>query len=63
VFGLLAPIITGYVVAGLGSYDWAFGIAGILLLIGALASLLLTRRPIQVSDGHSASLATSGGVT
>src|SRR3984957_13459131 len=35
IFGLLAPIITGYVVAGLGAYDWAFGIAGILLIIGA----------------------------
>ena len=34
IFGLLAPIITGYVVSGLGAYDWAFGIAGILLIIG-----------------------------
>ncbi len=33
--GLLAPIITGYVVAGLGAYDWALWIAGILLIIGA----------------------------
>ncbi len=46
-FGLLAPIITGYVVAGLGSYDWAFGIAGILLLIGACAPGLMTRHPIR----------------
>jgi dipeptide/tripeptide permease len=37
VCGLLALIVTGYVVAGLGAYDWAFGIAGILLLIGAIA--------------------------
>jgi ACS family glucarate transporter-like MFS transporter len=41
--GLLAPIVTGYVVAGLGSYDWAFGIAGILLIIGALALATMTR--------------------
>ena len=33
--GLLAPIVTGYVVAGLGAYDWALWIAGILLVIGA----------------------------
>jgi MFS family permease len=45
-FGLLAPIITGYVIAGLGSYDWAFGIAGILLLIGATTVGILARRPI-----------------
>jgi MFS family permease len=41
--GLLAPIVTGYVVAGLGSYDWALWIAGILLLIGALALATMTR--------------------
>jgi MFS family permease len=46
IFGLLAPIITGYVVAGLGAYDWAFGIAGILLLIGALAVGTMTRSVI-----------------
>jgi ACS family glucarate transporter-like MFS transporter len=41
--GLLAPIVTGYVVAGLGSYDWALWIAGILLVIGALALATMTR--------------------
>ena len=35
--GLIAPIVTGYVVSGLGSYDWALWIAGILLVIGAVA--------------------------
>ena len=44
--GLLAPIVTGYVVAGLGSYDWALWIAGILLLIGALALGTMTRNVI-----------------
>ncbi len=43
IFGLLAPIITGYVVAWTGQYDWAFGIAGVLLLIGALALAMMTR--------------------
>ena len=46
IFGLLAPIITGYVIAGLGAYDWAFGIAGILLIIGALALATMTRHVI-----------------
>jgi MFS family permease len=41
--GLIAPIVTGYVVSGLGSYDWALWIAGILLVIGALALVTMTR--------------------
>jgi MFS family permease len=41
--GLLAPIVTGYVVAGLGYYDWALWIAGILLIIGAIALGTMTR--------------------
>jgi MFS family permease len=45
-FGLLAPIITGYVVQGSGSYNWAFGIAGVLLLIGAVALGTMTREII-----------------
>jgi ACS family glucarate transporter-like MFS transporter len=46
IFGVMAPIVTGYVIAGSGGYGWAFGLAGILLLIGALSSLTLTRQPI-----------------
>jgi MFS family permease len=49
-FGILAPIITGYVVQALGSYDWAFVIAGLLLLVGALSSLTLTRRVIVSAE-------------
>jgi len=44
--GLLAPIVTGYVVAGLGSYDWALWIAGILLIVGAIALGTMTRNGI-----------------
>ena len=47
-FAMLAPIITGYVIAITGSYDWAFGFAGILLLLGAVSDLTLTRRPMRV---------------
>ena len=46
VCGLLAPIITGYVVAGLGVYDWALWIACILLVIGAIALCTMTRSVI-----------------
>jgi ACS family glucarate transporter-like MFS transporter len=46
-FGLISPIITGYVVAGTGGYTWAFRIAAVLLFCGCLATLSLTRRPIE----------------
>ncbi len=46
-FGLIAPIITGYVVAATGGYGWAFRVAAILLVCGAVATLSLTRRPIM----------------
>jgi ACS family glucarate transporter-like MFS transporter len=46
-FGLIAPIITGYVVSGTGGYTWAFRIAAALLLFGCLATLTMTRQLIK----------------
>lgn len=46
VFGLLAPIVTGYVISITGSYDYAFVIAGVLLLTGIVLTLTMTHRPI-----------------
>jgi ACS family glucarate transporter-like MFS transporter len=46
VFGLVAPIITGYLVANFGGYGWAFAIGGIMLLIGAVAVGTMTNAPI-----------------
>ncbi|HET6608574.1 MAG TPA: MFS transporter [Rhodopila sp.] len=46
-FGLIAPIITGYIIAGTGGYTWAFRIAAVLLLCGAFVILLMTRHPIE----------------
>jgi MFS family permease len=51
VCGLLAPIVTGYVVAGLHSYDLALWISGVLLVIGALALAIMTRAVILPADG------------
>jgi ACS family glucarate transporter-like MFS transporter len=52
-FGMVAPIATGYVVKATGGYDWAFGIAGILLVCGAVITLTMTRRPIAANPaGH-----------
>jgi ACS family glucarate transporter-like MFS transporter len=42
-FGLLAPIVTGYVVAATGGFDAAFAVAGALALVGAMAVLALVR--------------------
>ncbi len=44
--GLLAPIVTGYIIAGLGGFDWALWVAGILLIIGVIALGTMTRAVI-----------------
>jgi ACS family glucarate transporter-like MFS transporter len=45
-FGLLAPIVTGYLVAATGNFNSAFMLAGLLALIGATVTLVLARGPI-----------------
>ena len=45
-FGLIAPIITGYIIAGTGGYKGAFIVAACLLACGAAATLTLTRRRV-----------------
>ncbi|MGI3904125.1 MAG: MFS transporter [Janthinobacterium lividum] len=45
-FGMMAPVVTGYVIAATGSYAIAFVVAGILLVCGAVSVLTLTRRPM-----------------
>ncbi len=45
-FGLLAPIVTGYIVQATGSFSSAFVLAGVLSLIGAVASFTLTRHTL-----------------
>ena len=44
VSGFAAPIITGYVVAALHSYAWAFGISAAYLLIGITSYIVLLGR-------------------
>lgn len=50
IFGILAPIVTGYVIQSTGNFDYAFVVAGSLLVIGALAVFLLARKPIGSPD-------------
>ena len=45
-FGLLAPIVTGYLVEASGSFSPAFIAGGVLALIGAVATLVLSRGAI-----------------
>lgn len=45
-FGLLALIVTGYVVAGSGRFAPAFVVVGVLLAVGAVLSMFCTRRPV-----------------
>ena len=46
VFGLLSPIVTGYLVAASGSFSSAFMAAGVLALISMVVSLTLSRGTI-----------------
>lgn len=57
VFGLLAPIVTGYIVQGTGSFASAFVLAGVLALIGAACSGLLTYHPLGETPGAEAAAA------
>ncbi|HTT40141.1 MAG TPA: MFS transporter [Burkholderiales bacterium] len=50
-FGIAAPIVTGYVIQSTGSFNWAFGIAGLLLVTGATLLLTMTRDPIRIPPG------------
>lgn len=49
-FGMSAPIITGYIVKTTGSFDSAFFLAGGLLILGALISFTMTRRPLTFEE-------------
>jgi len=46
-FGLMAPILTGYIVKTTGSFDSAFFLAGAILIFGALVSFSLARKPLE----------------
>ena len=53
IFGMIAPIATGYVIQATGSYDWAFGIAGLLLIAGAAVVMTMTRSPVVNENSHT----------
>ena len=53
-FGMVAPIVTGYIVKWTGSFDGAFYVAGALLFVGALISFTMTRQPIRFEEESKA---------
>lgn len=59
-FGVLAPIVTGYVVQVSGAYTGAFVIAGALLIGGCVLVLTLTRKPIGEAADIAGVRTTSG---
>ena len=61
VFGLLAPIVTGYIVQITGSFSSAFILAGVLSLIGAVVSLTLTRYTLGEETPAAAGMARATG--
>jgi ACS family glucarate transporter-like MFS transporter len=52
IFGVLAPIVTGYIIAATGSYNYAFVGAGVLLVCGAIISQVMTRARIGTAPGE-----------
>ena len=49
-FGMLGPIVTGYVVQLSGSFNGTFVVTGVLALIGATATLTMTRHPVEAQQ-------------
>lgn len=55
-FGLAAPIVTGYIVAATSGFAGAFLIAGVLLLSGAVVITTGAKRPIEFPESASPEL-------
>ena len=54
--GILAPIVTGYLVTARHSFGWAFGVAGIYLLIGISAYIFLLGRIEKIASEPGAAI-------
>jgi cyanate permease len=61
VFGLLAPIVTGYIVQITGSFASAFILAGVLSLIGAVVSFTMTRHTLGEETPFAVGMARAMG--
>ncbi len=52
-FGLTAPIVTGYVVSVTGGYATAFFVAGAVQVLGMASALLLSQGAIAITASHA----------
>jgi ACS family glucarate transporter-like MFS transporter len=52
-FGLLAPVLTGFIISVTGQYTQSFVLAAILLLAGIVISWTMVRRPLQPIEAPS----------
>lgn len=50
IFGIAAPIVTGFIVKWTGSFGNAFYVAGVLLVCAVITSLTMTRRPLNFNN-------------
>jgi dipeptide/tripeptide permease len=48
--GVVAPVTTGYVVGATKSFTAAFLIAGVVLIVGIIAYVVLLGRLVQIAD-------------
>ncbi len=48
-FGLCAPVVTGYIYRATGSFSAAFNVSGMIVILAAVISYVLVREPIHSS--------------
>jgi sugar phosphate permease len=53
-FGLCAPVVTGYIYKATGSFSAAFNVSGMIVILAALISFALVRQPIHGSGIRTA---------
>ena len=53
-FGLCAPVVTGYIFRATGSFSAAFNVSGMIVILAALISFALVRQPIHSSGIRAA---------
>lgn len=63
VFGIAAPIVTGFIVTASGNYSIAFLVAGLLMVAGIFVVLFLLKNIEQIPDQYPAGETLPGGGT
>jgi ACS family glucarate transporter-like MFS transporter len=57
--GIVAPIVTGFVVDQTGEYVWAFALSAVTAVLAGLAWAFGVRRVIPIDWDHSSTSGTS----